>query len=452
MLKRFIKAITGAADSQPELTVIPRDKHNISRKHISKAALTVMRELHQAGYQGLLVGGGVRDLLLGGRPKDFDVATDATPEQVVKLFRNARVIGRRFKIVHVRFGREIIEVTTFRGSHSAQVAPKGKRPGDRKSAKTENGMLLRDNVYGTLEEDAIRRDFTINALYYTTQGFEIHDYTHGLKDLHNKTLRIIGDAETRYREDPVRMLRAIRFAAKLNFEIEPATATPINSLAPTLQNIPAARLFDEVLKLLLSGCGAATLSLLQRYNLFAQLFPETADVLANGDDFGSTLITQALINTDQRVNRDQPVTPAFLFAALLWPAVQRRHHELMAEGMPEVPALARASQEVANRQQQHISIPKRFGYPMREIWELQIRLPKRSGRRAENLLQNRRFRAAYDFLLLREQAGENTGGLGQWWTDYQNRSEEERDTMVRNLRSPSDQPRRHRRKRKPNEQ
>ena len=440
MLKRLLKAITGQPNNKQNTLspqVVSRDNHNISRKHISKAALNVMSGLHRAGFKGYLVGGGVRDLLLGGRPKDFDVATDATPEQVERLFRSARIIGRRFKIVHVRFGREVIEVTTFRGSHNAQQQSQGNRPGNKKSAKNEAGMLLRDNVFGTLEEDAIRRDFTINALYYTTEDFAIYDYTNGIQDLHNKIVRIIGDPETRYREDPVRMLRAARFAAKLDFEIEAATATPIVELAGILRDIPAARLFDESLKLLMSGYGAATFEQLLRFNLFAQLFPESADAINAGQPRAETLIRQALVNTDERISQGKPVTPAFIFAALLWPAVERRHTQLMKEGIPEVPALHQASHEIASRQQQHTAIPKRFGIPMREIWDLQLRLPKRGGQRALNLLENRRFRAAYDFLLLREQSGEETNGLGDWWTDFQNKNPDQREQMARAARPPA---------------
>jgi poly(A) polymerase len=420
---------TDASSLDPH--IIPRDHHTISRKHISNAALKVIRELHKAGFAGFLVGGGVRDLLLDLNPKDFDVATDATPEQVRNLFRGARIIGRRFKIVHVRFGREIIEVTTFRGSHQAEVDTSGKRPSNQQSAKANNGMLLRDNVFGTVEEDAIRRDFTINALYYTTADFSVYDYTNGLKDLKDKVIRIIGDAETRYQEDPVRMLRAIRFAAKLDFAIEAGTAAPIQKLAPALSNIPAARMFDEILKLLMTGAAVKTYQLMQQYHLFAPLFPETQDCL--DDPYANKLILHALENTDKRINSGKTVTPAFLFAALLWPAVSRRQQQLRSEGVPEIPAMHQAAQEIASRQQQHTSVPKRFGIPMREIWDLQLRLPKRSGNRAERLIENRRFRAAYDFLLLREQAGETTDNLGQWWTDYQSASPDQREIMSNSL-------------------
>jgi poly(A) polymerase len=423
--------------------VIPSNQHTISTKHISDAALRVMSTLHKAGFDGYLVGGGVRDLLLGGHPKDFDIATDATPEQVNRLFRNARIIGRRFKIVHVRFGREVIEVTTFRGSHQTpEESHKGRRPTNQQSARSQNGMLLRDNVFGTVEEDAIRRDLTINALYYTTVDHAIHDYTNGLQDLDNKLIRIIGDPETRFKEDPVRMLRVVRFAAKLGFNIEKNTAKPINTLSPSLADIPAARMFDEVLKLFMAGYAVKTFELMQQYSLFRPLFPQTHSCLE--DPYSQRLIAQAMKNTDIRINQGKPVTPAFIFAALLWPAVHKRQQQLIDQGMPVVPALHQASNEVVSIQQQSTSIPRRFGMPMREIWDLQLRLPKRGGRRAEELLENRRFRAAYDFLLLREQAGENTDGLGQWWTDYQNQSPDQRAVMTSKLTNKSPRKRRKR--------
>ncbi len=425
--------------------IIHRDHHNISRKHISDAALKVMTGLRKAGFEALLVGGGVRDLLLGGHPKDFDVATDATPEQVNKIFRSARIIGRRFKIVHVRFGREVIEVTTFRGSHETpEESRKGKRPQNQQSARSQNGMLLRDNVFGTVEEDAIRRDLTINALYYNIADFAVYDYTDGLQDLKDNVIRIIGDPETRYREDPVRMLRVIRFAAKLDFSIEKNTAAPIKQLASSLNDIPAARMFDEVLKLFMSGYGPPTYQLLQSFDLFRPLFPQTQQCL---DDAGArTLLLQALENTDKRIQQGKPVTPAFIFAALLWPAVKKRQQQLTQQGMPELPAIHQASQEIASRQQQYTAIPKRFGMPMREIWEIQWRLPRRAGRRAEQLFENRRFRAAYDFLLLREQAGEETGNLGKWWTDYQNCSPDQREAMANALQEKGGRGRRPRRR------
>ncbi|MGK0498642.1 MAG: poly(A) polymerase [Oceanicoccus sp.] len=414
-------------------TIIPRDQHCISRKHISDAAIKVMGGLHRAGFEGFLVGGAVRDLLLGGHPKDFDIATDATPEQVKNIFRSARIIGRRFKIVHVRFGREVIEVTTFRGTHDQpEQSHKGKRPSNQQSAQSKDGMLLRDNVFGTVEEDAIRRDLTINALYYTTAGFAVYDYTDGLADLEDKIIRIIGDPETRYREDPVRMLRVVRFAGKLGFEIETNTAKPITKLASSLQDIPAARMFDEVLKLFMSGYAVAVYDLMLQHGLFEPLFPETHHCIQQSGD--NQLLLQAMKNTDLRIQQGKPVTPAFIYAALLWPAVDRRQQQLMTQdNMPDVPAMHQAAQEVVSRQQQHTSIPRRFSQPMREIWEMQLRLPRRNGRRAEQMMENRRFRAAYDFLLLREECGEDTDGVGQWWTDYQNRSADQREEMTKAL-------------------
>ncbi|MEE8057676.1 MAG: polynucleotide adenylyltransferase PcnB [Pseudomonadales bacterium] len=438
-----VKRVLGRDSTFTDPHIIPRNQHSISRKHISDAALRVMSTLHKADFNGFLVGGGVRDLLLGGHPKDFDVATDATPEQVRSLFRNARIIGRRFKIVHVRFGREVIEVTTFRGSHqAAEKCNRSKRPNNQHSARSKKGMLLRDNVFGTVEEDAVRRDLTINALYYTPEDFTVYDYTNGRQDLKDKIIRIIGDPETRYREDPVRMLRVVRFAAKLGFSIEAKTAEPIQSLAPSLRDIPPARMFDEILKLFMSGYGVDTYQLMQQYQLFQPLFPQTEQCL--DDDKTHNLLLQAMRNTDIRIKQSKSVTPAFIFAALLWPAVQKRQQQLNKGGMPEISAMHQAAQEVTSIQQQHTSIPKRFGMPMREIWEMQLRLPNRGGRRAEQLIENRRFRAAYDFLLLREQAGEEIGELGQWWTDYQNRSPDQREAMSKAVQDNSNSRRRRR--------
>ncbi len=427
--------------------IIPRDEHEISRKFISDGALKVIARLRAAGFQGYLVGGGVRDLLLGMHPKDFDVATDAKPEQIRELFRNSRIIGRRFKIVHVRFGPEIIEVTTFRGAHSAAEDDDEQAdvPG---SMRSESGMLLRDNVYGTLEEDAIRRDFTVNALYYTTENFAVYDYTGGLQDLRNKSIRIIGDAETRYREDPVRMLRAVRFAAKLDFSIERNTAEPITRLAPLLRDIPAARMFDEILKLLMAGHGLATYRLLCEYGLFEILFPATAAAIAIGLPCSDELIDAALLNTDRRIADGKPVTPAFIYAALLWPALQQEMSSLTAQGITEQPALQQAIQTTLDRQLRHTSIPRRFSQPMREIWELQWRLPRRDSRRIQNLLEHPRLRAGYDFLLLREQVGEATSDVGQWWTEFLAADEDQRSHLLRTV-APRSADGRRRRTRKP---
>jgi poly(A) polymerase len=401
------------------LNIIPRDQHCISRKNISDGALRVMSRLRSSGYQAYLVGGAVRDLLLGGHPKDFDIATDATPEAVTDLFRNSRIIGRRFRIVHVRFGREIIEVTTFRGHHeSGSSSSEHPETGGNHSRQSASGLLLRDNVYGTLEEDAARRDLTVNALYYDAGKFEVFDHVHGLQDLVNRSVCIIGDPEQRYTEDPVRMLRVVRFAAKLDFSIEEQTAAAIPRCAHLLEEIPAARLFDEFLKLFLAGYAASTLTKLLQYDLLRYLFPDTTNC-ARGDKSTLALIQAAMVNTDERIAQEKPVTPAFILAALLWPVVNARRARLEARGEAPMPALNSSAQQVIQDAVSHISIPRRFSQPMREIWEFQLRLQRRTGRKVLELIEHRRFRAAYDFLLLREQAGEDTGELGKWWTEIQ---------------------------------
>ena len=419
---------------------IPRDQHNVSRSMISEPAKKVLNRLNKAGYEAYLVGGGVRDILLGEQPKDFDIATDATPEEVHELFRNSRLIGRRFRIVHVLFGREVIEVTTFRGNANTDDADDDD---DRRT--NEHGLLLRDNVYGNQEEDALRRDFTVNALYYCIRDFTVIDYAGGMDDLNNRQLRLIGDPETRYREDPVRMLRAVRFAAKLGFTIEPVTEAPIRELAPLLTHIPPARLFEEVLKLFSAGYGEATWYLLQQYDLLAPLFPETVRAIDEGQP--DTLILKALQNTDDRLRRGKSVTPYFMYAAMLWPALQSEWQRRQDNGEPVQPALHQSISKVIGRQVQATSIPKRFSGPMKEIWELQMRLPRRQGKRAYALMEHPRFRAAYDFLLVREAAGEIEPGLGQWWTDFQSADDRERERMLSQLGQQG--PRKRRRRRKP---
>ncbi|MDO3386099.1 polynucleotide adenylyltransferase PcnB [Gilvimarinus sp. SDUM040013] len=419
MLKRLFKLISNRNDSDHQQPlIIPRDQHNVSRKLISQAAVRVMKQLNQHGYEAYLVGGGVRDLLLGGHPKDFDVATNAKPEQVKSLFRSARIIGRRFKIVHVRFGREIIEVTTFRGHHE--------------TARSEHGMVLRDNVFGTVHSDAVRRDFTVNALYYSLDGFAVHDYTGGIKDLEKRTLRMIGDPTTRYQEDPVRMLRAVRFAAKLGFTLEKGTEAPIRSTAPLLANIPPARLFEEVLKLFLNGSATASFSLLREYKLLGQLFPGIDALIEQGNEQALAMAEYCMSNTDKRIRSGKSITPAFIFAALLWPPQQAIMRE--TQGLPKGQAFAQAASDAVSQQLARTSIPKRFLIPMREIWDLQHRLTLRSGNRAFKMLEHPRFRAAYDFLLLREDSGESLGGLGAWWTQFQVADEQERQSMMASVK------------------
>ncbi|KJJ97189.1 poly(A) polymerase [Pseudomonas sp. 21] len=436
MLKKLIQSIRSplrrprAVRTTPE--VVGNHQHSLRREQFSRNAVNVVERLTKAGYQAYIVGGGVRDPLLGIPPKDFDVATSATPEQVRAEFRNARVIGRRFKLVHVHFGREIIEVATFRANHPVT---EDDDTNNAHASRNEAGRILRDNVYGTLEDDAQRRDFTINALYFDVTGERILDYAHGVRDIRNRLIRLIGDPEQRYLEDPVRMLRAVRFAAKLDFEIEKHSAAPIRRLAPLLNEIPSARLFDEILKLFLSGKAERTFELLNEYELFAPLFPASAKALKEDPEYAGKLMRQALANTDERIRLGKPVTPAFLFAALLWPALPARVLKLQDRGMPPIPAMQEAAHELILEQCRRTAVPKRFTIPIREIWDMQERLPRRQGKKADLLLENPRFRAGYDFLLLRESAGEETGGLGDWWTDYQEASDGERRGMIRNLAS-----------------
>jgi poly(A) polymerase len=411
--------------------IITRDHHDISRRDISDNALKVLYRLKDAGYQAFLVGGGVRDILLGKQPKDFDIATDAHPEQVHKLFRNSILIGRRFRLVHVRFGREIIEVATFRASHNG-----GQDSNQAKQA--DNGMLLRDNVYGTVDDDAMRRDFTINAMYYNINGFTIHDFAGGVEDIEQRNIRMIGEPQARYREDPVRMLRAIRFAAKLDFDIDPATAEPIHSLGHLLEPIPPARMFEEVLKLLLSGNGEQTYYLLRDYDIFKYLFPATDAAIEadQSEDYQvEEFVVLALRNSDERIAQGKSVTPAYLFAALLWHPLQERLRKIT--NMPPIPAMHQAAQDVILQQVKRTSIPRRFSTPMKEIWDMQLRLPRRHGNRAAELVENKRFRAAYDFILLRESSGEDLEKLGEWWTEYQFASGETREQMTSDLGKPA---------------
>ena len=407
--------------------IILRDDHPVSRRGVSDNALKVVNRLNSQGYEAYLVGGCVRDLYLDLHPKDFDVATNATPEQVRRLFRNSRLIGRRFKLVHVLFGREMIEVATFRASHEVHH-------GRDKSHHSESGRILRDNVYGSIEDDAARRDFTVNALYYDARDFSVVDFCNGVEDIESRTLRLIGDPVIRYQEDPVRMLRAIRFAAKLDFDMAPETEAPIRELSVLLRDVPSARLFDEVLKLLQSGQGVKTFRLLREYDIFSALFPATECCLLDGDTTAEHLILHALRSTDKRIAKDRPVTPAFLFAALLWSPMRRLALDLRNQGVPPVPALQQAAMTVLDDQVAHTAIPKRFSITVREIWDLQGRLERRQPRTIESLLEHPRFRAAYDFLILREQSGEQLDDAGLWWTNIQEVNDDGRQEMIHDLR------------------
>lgn len=406
-----------SSHAQPK--IIPRSEHSISRADISESALKVLYRLKNSGYQAFLVGGGVRDLLLGHHPKDFDVVTDAHPDDVKRLFRNARLIGRRFRLAHVRFGRDIVEVSTFRAT--------GNGEGDEDRSHSDSGRILRDNVYGTIDEDVWRRDFTVNALYYNIADFSIWDYTSGFEDINKRVLRAIGDPYTRYREDPVRMLRAIRFAAKLGFDLAPETATPIAELGHHLHDVPSARLFDEVLKLFQTGHGVRSFELLLDEDLFQYLFPATSDALEQDPDGTSMkLIREGLANTDRRVAEGKSVTPMFLYAVLLWPGIYRLAEQLSEAGASEHDAMAEASYRIVAEQQLQTAFPKRFSAPMKEMLAMQRRFESRSGARAARLLDHKRFRAAYDFLVLRSECGEVDRELVEFWTDVQQQSPADR--------------------------
>lgn len=410
------------------LNVITRQEHNVSRQKISENALKVLYRLHGAGFEAYLVGGGVRDLLLGGKPKDFDVATNATPEQIRQLFRNCRLIGRRFRLAHIMFGRDIIEVATFRGHHqdnNKQLA-----------SQSEAGMLLRDNVYGTIDEDAERRDFTINAMYYNIADYSIHDYAGGREDMEDKLVRLIGDPETRYREDPVRMLRAIRFAVKLDFDIEEDTAAPIEHLAPLLRDIPAARLYEESLKMLQSGHGLETYHLMREYDLFQQLFPAIAQYFTEEyDSQTEQMLDLAFDSTDQRIEEGKRINPAFMFAAILWYPMMELAKELtLSHKLNEYDAVMEASNRILDQVVKRIAIPRRHTATIREIWQLQLRLPRRTGKRAFRLMELNKFRAGFDFLEMRgEVEGGETKQLADWWETFQDAGRNMRQAMVTDL-------------------
>ena len=466
MIRKLIKKLLGK-DGQPRAgatgptppgtpVVIPVGVHGIDPSLLSKNAVRVTDTLQQAGFKAFIVGGAVRDLLLGIAPKDFDVATSATPEQVQRLFRRARIIGRRFQIVHVQFGQEIIETSTFRALvdavDSEQIGARRPKKGelDRKTHVTdESGRVLRDNVWGEQEEDAARRDFTVNAMYYDPAAQTVHDYHHGWEDIQKRVLRMIGDPATRYREDPVRMLRVVRFAAKLGFKIDEATAAPISQLAPLIDNVPAARLFDEMLKLLLSGHAWACVQQLRAQGLHHGLLPLLDVVLEQ--PMGEKFVTLALANTDARIRAGKPVSPGFLFAALLWHLVLEKWQAYQRAGEYPIPALHLAMDDVLDAQTGKLAIQRRFVADMKENWGLQVRLDKRVGRTPLRLLEHPRLRAGYDFLLLRCESGEVPAEAGQWWTDFLEGDAAARDALLAQGSAPSGTPaaKRRRRRRKP---
>lgn len=418
--------------------IIPRNKHSISKADISNNALKVLNRLISAGFQAYIVGGSVRDLLLHKAPKDFDVATNATPNQIKSLFKNGRIIGRRFKLVHILFHREIIEVATFRG-HVAV---------DENQLTNERGMLVRDNAYGSLDEDAWRRDFTINSLYYNINDSSIIDFTGGVNDVQEKLIRMIGDPTKRYQEDPVRMLRAIRFSAKLQFKLAPETEAPFPNISHLITHVSNSRLFDEMTKLYQCGNAETVQQLLIEYGLFQHLFPQT-NALFESTFPVNTLLDIALENTDTRIREDKPVTPAFIFAVLLWfPMIECSKH-LQNTGLDPLPAIEKAMSLVLMEQNKIIAVTKRYGQIIREIWLLQYRFAKRLGGRAFNLLTHPRFRAAYDFMALRALAGDESMELAQWWATFQDVDEKEQEKMVGQL-TPDAPKRKRRRKIKSN--
>ena len=414
-----MKRNRGPKRSVDSAYIIPRNKHTISKADISNNAIKVLNRLISGGFQAYLVGGSVRDLLLHKAPKDFDVATNATPNEVKNLFRNGRIIGRRFKLVHILFHREIIEVATFRG-HDAV---------DASQQTNERGMLVRDNVYGSLDEDAWRRDFTVNSLYYNIDDSSIIDFTGGVKDVQQKLIRMIGDPVIRYTEDPVRMLRAVRFSAKLHFKLAPETAAPFPQISALITHVSNSRLFDEITKLYQCGEAETVQRLLLEYGLFQHLCPQTADLL-HSEYPVNALIGIALENTDTRIRDDKPVTPAFLFAVLLWFPMIELSKKLQSSGLDPLPAIEKAMSLVIMEQNKIISIPKRYTQVVREIWLLQYRFGKRLGGRAFNLLQHPRFRAAFDFMALRALSGDESMEIAQWWTTFQEVGEAERTQMV----------------------
>jgi poly(A) polymerase len=438
MITKFLgKVFSGRMFKARQPKIVPFAVHGVPRERVSSCALKTTETLQEAGFTAFVVGGAVRDAILGWEPKDFDVATSAKPDEVRALFRRSRIIGRRFTIVHVMCGREIVEVSTYRGPVAPEEAPESR-------VSDEHGRILRDNVFGTLEQDATRRDFTLNALFYDPSTQEIWDYHGGVEDLKKRRLRMIGDAEQRYREDPVRMLRAVRIAASRGLEIEEATRQPIKALAPLLANVPPSRLFDEMLKLLLSGHARECVMQLRAEGLHHGLLPMLDVILEQ--PMGERFVMMALRNTDERIKNDKHISPAFLFAALLWHEVLAAWKKLEETGVPSLPALFDAMEQVTQTQAGRLAIPRRYGADMKEIWVMQPRFLQRNGRRPYRLLENPRFRAGYDFLLLRCASGEVDAAIGEWWTHFQHADENERKTMLTQDGPPA---KRRRRRRKP---
>lgn len=442
MLRKTIKSFVGRllatpANKGPQR--FSRDTHGIDRRRVSRHAIKVCEVLTQHGYAAYIVGGAVRDLIAGLEPTDFDVATNATPEQIRPLFRRARIIGRRFKLVHVVFGREIIETSTFRAASTTD------------DHTDEHGRILRDNLFGTQMEDAARRDFTLNALYYDPLNEVVIDYHNGVSDLKNRVVRMIGDPEVRYREDPIRMLRAMRFAAKLDATIEASTLKPIRELAPLVENVPSSRLFDELLKLLTCGHAMSCLVKLRDADLHRTVLPLLDETFAL--EHGERFITLALERTDIRVRTGKTVSPSFLFAALLWSLVQRRWEYLCEQGEHRNQALIQAADDIVAKQTRKLPIQRRFQADMREIWFMQTRFERASPRAIWRLIEQPRFRAAVDFLQLRAAAKEIDSVQAQWWMDLADADSHTQADMINALQPPKGSAQgRKRRRRRPRRQ
>jgi poly(A) polymerase len=421
MIAELFRKVLGRGRSvnKPKLTIHKAKTHGIRRDDISSCALRVTESLQKAGFEAFVVGGAVRDLLIGRAPKDFDVATNATPEQVKRVIRRSRIIGRRFQIVHALCNDEVVEVSTFR---ALQASP------DEDQAVDEHGRLIRDNVFGSQEEDALRRDFTVNALFYDPRKEEVWDYFDGLGDIRAQRLRMIGEPALRYREDPVRMLRAVRFAAKLGFTIDKAARKPILECADLLSNVPSARLFDEMLKLLLSGHSVECLRQLRAEGLHHGLLP-LLDVVLDEPE-GARFVELALTNTDRRIAEDKPISPGFLFATLLWHQVRLGAARIENAGELPTPALYLAMDEVLDAQKEKLAIPRRFDAVMKEIWSMQARFHQRGGQRPYRLLEHPRFRAAFDFFALRAAAGEVDQAIATWWEHFQTADDTSREAML----------------------
>jgi poly(A) polymerase len=443
-MKKFIDKLFGRRDRVTHKDARPiiygKDKHSIQKELISRCARRTCEELQRAGYPAFVVGGAVRDLLLGRRPKDFDIATSATPEEVRSIFRRSRIIGRRFQIVHVLCGAEVVEVSTFR-AHFTREADEH---------TDEHGRMLSDNVFGTQAEDALRRDFTVNALFYDPVKEEVWDYVHGMKDLKAKKLVMIGDAAARYREDPVRMLRAARLGAKLGLEIDAKTKEPIRQLRHLLENVPQARLFEEILKLLLSGNAVECVRVLRELELHHGLLPLLDTALE--DPEAGPFAMAALRATDERLEAGKPVSPAFLLAALLWGRVEKNLRKFEDKGQPTVPALHSAMHEALDAQRDSLAIPKRFDATMKELWLMQPRFLQRGGHRPYRMLEHPRFRAAYDFFALRAASANAPQEVAKWWERFQDVGPDEREAMlVSDEEGPKKKRRRRRGKRKAGE-